>query len=128
VNACTALSGTLNFGNFNPVTVTNQLDATGTILVTCTQDASVVLSLSKGNGATFAARVLTSGSDTIPYNIYTASDHATIFGDGTSSTGTITIDGAGSTPVSTDIFGRIPAAPSAVAGNYTDSITITASY
>jgi spore coat protein U-like protein len=122
----------LAFGAYDP-SLGTPLDGTSNIVVRCTNKTPFALSLNAGTttGGTFANRLMTNGTDTLQYNLYTTTGRTTVWGDGTASTSTIAGTGsglsAGQTKTST-VYGRIPSQPDAAVGSYTDTVTVTITY
>jgi spore coat protein U domain-containing protein, fimbrial subunit CupE1/2/3/6 len=101
-------------------------DTTGTISLTCSGNADLTITVSKGGSATFNPRTLNGGSDTLNYNLHKDAARTTVWGDGTGSTATYTQSGVpNNTAQNLTIYGRIPAAQDVSAGSYTDSVTVT---
>lgn len=129
--ACTvsAVSGVI-FGNYNVFSAT-AATGTGSFAVrNCTSKKTIYTAeLSTGSG-TYAARTMTTGINTLQYNLYTSNSHTNVWGDGTGGSGTVS--GTGTTTASggpsNTIYGRVPAGQDVSAGSYTDSITITISF
>lgn len=109
------------------------LNVNGSVSLTCTDgdSYSVALNVGSGSGATFANRILTNPSPagTLNYNIYTTNALTTVWGDGTSGTGTVSGTGTGATQTLT-AYGQIPAGQTATVtpGNYTDTVTVTVTF
>jgi spore coat protein U-like protein len=128
VNTCTLNNGTLAFGTYSGAKVS----VTGTFTVNCTNGGDYIIALDKGNGsgATFAQRLMTNQSNTaytLGYSIFTASGGTTVWGDGTSSTATVTGIGTG-TSQTINVYGVIPASETVLTGTYNDTITATVTY
>lgn len=132
LKACTVTAGALNFGTY--AAGGGALDVNSTINVNCTKSTPFTVSLNGGTttGGTIAQRLLASGTNTLQYNLYTSNAYATVFGDGTLSSGTIAGTGTGllvASPVT--VYGQLPdsvANQTAVPGTYTDTITVTVTY
>lgn len=128
--ACSVNNASLAFGSFSPLTG-NTVDSTATITVTCAlQLSSYTIALSPGGSGTYNPRRMTSGGNTLEYNLYTSAGYSQIWGDGTG--GSVIVDG-GSTLLGSrnhTIYGRIPLSTqrSAMIGSYSDSITVTVTY
>jgi spore coat protein U-like protein len=128
VASCSVIATDMSFGNFDG---SADLTATSTIDVTCTDDHAYQVALDAGSaaGSTIASRLLTNGSDTLAYNLYTDGAHTNIWGD----TAADDVDGVGTglaTPVTHTVFGELPAAgnENASTGNYASTITVTVTY
>lgn len=120
---CTVTVVNVAFGGYD-VFETQATETTGSVGVTCDSGTSYTISLSAGLG-TFAARVMTNGSNQLDYNLFTDSQRLTIWGDGTAGSAT---EGAAGTGGSYTIYGMIPARQNAPVGSYSDTVTVTVSY
>jgi spore coat protein U-like protein len=129
---CLVSAEPLAFGGYDG-TVTKT--STSDITVRCSNLTKYAVSLSAGGG-TFAQRLLSgSGTNKLQYNLFTSdSAGATIWGDGTNSTGTVPGTGAGMAAANAQthtVYGELPnnafnqGAPT---GDYTDTITVTVTY
>jgi spore coat protein U-like protein len=116
--ACTITVTSVAFGVYDVFAVADKL-STGTVDIRCTPKTTFTVTLSKGSGATFAARNMTSGANLLPYNLYKDASRVTIWGDGTAGTGT---NGANDNRATYTIYGRIPARQNAAVGSYSDTI------
>ncbi len=131
LKTCSATASTLGFGNYTPGT--GALSANTTINVKCTKGTGFTVALDKGTTATgtIAQRLMTNGTDTLQYNLYTTAAFATIFGDGTTG---VTQAGTGTglaNNVALTVFGSLPdnAANQAVSpGSYADTIGVVVTY
>lgn len=109
-------------------------NANTTIRVRCTRGTAFTVSLDAGStgGGTYAQRLMSSGSGTLQYNLYTNAARTRIFGDGTASTYTRSRTGAGLGIARTvRVYGRLPDSAAnqlAAPGTYTDTITVSVSY
>jgi spore coat protein U-like protein len=133
--ACSVSATAVGFGNYNPLSAFDT-DATGTVTVTCSGLASVLLSyeilLSKGSAGSYTPRRMASGGNTLNYNLYTNITRTTIWGDNTGGssrvTGAILVQLLVPTSNLHTIYGRIPASQNVAAGSYGDTITVTLNY
>jgi len=125
---CAVNASSLAFGTINPVLNTN-LDVTGTVSVSCTNSTTynVGLDAGGGSGATITNRKMTSGGNTLTYQIFRDSGRTQNWGN---TVGTDTVSGTGNgSAQSITAYGRIPSGQiSAVVGSYTDTVTITITY
>lgn len=125
------------FGVYDPKSITSN-DTTGTITVMCSPDVvslpiTYTVALSSGLVGTFAQRRMSSGANTLGYQLYSNAARTTVWGDGTAGTSFV---GGGFTigllnPVSAThtVYGRIPALQGSTrAGSYSDLVTVTLSY
>lgn len=127
--ACLVSATTLNFGTYNPASVT-ALTGTSTVSVNCTSGTPYTTALNVGSGGgTFATRTLLSGSDTLNFNLYRDSAYSQIWGDGSTSTYTVAGTGSGLLTANTiTVYGQIPISQDKPVGSYTSLITVTVSY
>lgn len=131
--ACTVSSSGVAFGTYNPFS-TSPTDATGDITLTCTAGSgsgAYSVGLSVGGGSSYSARRMTSGSNLLPYQVYSNAARSTVWGDGTAGTSTATagdnrpqVGGSTSLP----IYGRIVAQIAVAPGSYSDTLTVTVVY
>ncbi len=133
LSTCSATAAALPFGTYTPGA--GGLAANSTISVKCTKNTpyTVALNVGTGTGAAFATgRLMSSGANTLQYNLYTSAAFATVFGDGTGTTATVAGVGAGvATATTTTVYGQLvdsAANQLAVPGSYTDTITVSVSY
>ena len=126
--ACSISSvGSISFGNYSVFTAT-PVTSTGSFSVANCQTTkrSYTVTLSAGSSASFSARSMAKGSDTLQYNLYTDSAFSTVWPDtGTAVSGT---GATGSSGTAKTVYGRIPAGQDVPAGDYADSVTITISF
>jgi spore coat protein U-like protein len=125
-------SGGLAFGAYDPV-VTNastDLTGTGTVSTTCTNGASVTVTLGQGSnadtGSTDAApvrRMLSGASDYLGYQLYTDSGHATVWDNSTGAP----VSGTGGA-VNTTVYGLVAAGQNVPAGSYSDTVVATVTF
>jgi spore coat protein U-like protein len=119
--ACTInTTSVVAFGVYDPSSGT-PTDSTGAITYTCTTTALVTLST--GGSGTYNPRSLSSGANTITYNLYADAARTQVWGDFSAGT-TLRIAGAG-TNVVLSVFGRIPTAQNPNPGSYSDTIVVT---
>lgn len=130
---CAISTDPLNFGTYNPLGGTD-ISATGSLDVECGAllagvAFSYTVTLDSGSSGTTLDRSMTSGSNTLGYNLYTNASHTTVWGDGTGGTGTIsnayTLTLLFPRTDSFSVYGRIPSGQNAHAGSYTDTIIAT---
>ena len=83
-------------------------------------------------GSTIAQRLLAQGANTLQYNLFTTAALTQVFGDGSGTSKTVAGTGAGvATAATVTVFGQLPdnaTNQASVAGNYTDTITVTVTY
>lgn len=134
---CTISATTVAFATYS---VGSNSDSTGTLTFTC--GASVLptsvtysIALSTGGSGSYATRKLAAGAPTLNYQLYTNLARTTVWGDGTAGTsvvsGTLSLSPLNPVTLSPSpvVYGRVPLGQtSAVAGSYTDTITVTVTY
>jgi len=128
---CTVSATALNFGNYTPGG--GPLSVNTPISVRCTRGTNFTVALDGGTtaGGTIAQRLMTNGTDTLQYNLYTSAAFATVFGNGTTGS---TMPGTGnglSNPVTVTVFGNLPdsaANQDVSTGAYSDVINVTVTY
>jgi spore coat protein U-like protein len=125
-NQCTLTVGSLNFGSVSSLALS--VAATATISVQCTSgDAYIVgLNAGSGSGATIAARLMTSGVQTVIYSLYQNSAHTTLWGN-TAGTNTEAGTGSGSSQTLT-VYGLVPVQVVPAAATFTDTVLVTVTY
>jgi spore coat protein U-like protein len=126
---CVINSTTLMDFNTGAIGVINaNHDATSTLKLQCTNTTPYDIGLDAGttSGGAVAQRLLAHGGNTINYNLYTAADHLTIWGN-TVASDTVTSAGNGAEQTFT-IYGRVPPQTTPAPATYTDLITVTITY
>jgi spore coat protein U-like protein len=128
---CFVSATNMSFGAYTGIA---DVDATSDVSVRCSKNAAYALSLSAGTtaGASYSPRLLTDGTDTLQYNLYTTAARNAVWGDGTNSSSTVggTGTGLGNTLTHT-VYGRVfdnATNQGAGVGSYSDSITVTVTY
>lgn len=134
--ACTLSTSGVPFGIYNP-SVSGAKEVAGTVTLSCTPNSWPFIShpysiaLSRGGGASYAGRRMSSGGKVLPYQIFHDAARTQIWGDGTSSTvvesGNTSLPHSGGSQVF-QMYGRILAHQVAAPGSYTDTIIATLSY
>lgn len=127
VNAtCNISTSPLAFGVYDP---SSAKDGTTTLGVTCTNGTAynIGLDAGTGSGATIDSRKMTSGAGTLTYSLFSNSGRTTTWGN---TVGTNTVAGTGSgSQQSLTVYGRITSnQTSAIAGSYSDTITVTVTF
>lgn len=131
---CTVSATTVAFGaSINPFGST--LTPTGTITVACTKGSTTTtftIALTAGNSGSFTQRYMKdSASNHLNYNIYTASNLSTVWGDNTGGSQMVTGVNEAATTTYT-MYGQLPLPQALGAATYpdaySDSITITVTY
>jgi spore coat protein U-like protein len=133
--ACSVNPATLDFGsNAGTALLAADVDASTTVLVTCTSGIPYSIGMGNGQNATGSQRRMINGGNYISYDLYTdagllnawttASNSATC----TSANSCVLGTGNGSAQ-SIDVYGVVPSvAVVPAAGSYADSVTMTVTY
>lgn len=114
----------INFGSTG--LLASNIDATGSIEVTCTAgtDYTLALGTGEGAGATEAIRQMTGAGGTVAYSLYQDAGNSTLWGANTNAFSGV---GTGSA-VALDVFGSVPSQSTPAAGIYSDIVTVTLAY
>jgi spore coat protein U-like protein len=131
LKTCSVTANPLGFGNYTPGA--GALAANTTVNVKCTKGTPFTVALNGGTttGGNITQRLMTNGTDTLQYNLYTTAAFATLFGDGTTGS---TAPGTGTglaSAVAVTVFGSLPdnATNQAVStGSYADTVGVTVTY
>jgi spore coat protein U-like protein len=119
-------TNTLNFGTHGVLAANT--DATATFAVQCTNTTAYNVGLDAGTtaGGTVTTRLMTSGSATVSYKMFSDLNHTINWGN-TVSSDTVSGTGNGSSQTLT-VYGRVPAQSTPAAATYTDTVTVTVTY
>lgn len=128
---CVIAAEPLSFGSYDA-----SVDKSGSsdLTVRCSNGTPYTVKLSPGATGSFSQRLLTSGSNSLEYNLYTTSAFSSVWGDGTSGTATQGGFGAGlavGSAITHTVHGLLPNTDNnqnAPTGNYSDTITVTVEY
>ena len=120
--ACQQITATLTFGPA-PYDVYNAADTTqaGTITYKCPPPLSPVVSLSASANGAYRPRQMSSGANTLNYEIYFDAAMTSVWGVGADSKAVPS--GGGTSTI--QMYGRIFAQQDAAVGAYSDTITVT---
>lgn len=129
--SCNVTGSTLTFGgSIDPLQTPGPVDAATSLNVTCTKTTPYAVALSAGanagNAQAFGSRVMKSGNNTLPYQLYLDAGRTQVWGDGTGS-GVFSGTGTGSNQT-LSVYGRLPSLSGIVPGNYSDTVTVTITY
>ncbi len=113
----------MNFGTVG--LLKNNVDASSTFVVRCTENTNYTIALDNGQNASGGnSRMANSaGTKFVTYELYQDSGRSTLWDD----TNTVSATGTG-TDQSYTVYGRVPPQPTPPAGTYTDTVTITVTY
>ncbi len=127
VDECkSAVASDLDFGEHGVLDA--NVDVESTISFTCSTDLPFDVALDAGDGAdaTTSARVMTSGTDTVGYQLFRVNDHTGNWGD---EGGTDTLGGTGTgTSQDVTVYGRVPVQDAPPSGDYSDIVHVTVTY
>lgn len=127
----------MSFGAYDPFAINTDVDSEGRIKIACDDNTriSYSISLSTGSSGVYSARTMTlvGGSDTLNYNLHSASNRGknNIWGDGTSGTKVISKKGRCLDPTSCVhvVYGRVTRNQNyAKYGDYIDTIVVSVQY
>lgn len=124
---CTVTATDLAFGTYTSSSG-SPLQGTTIVRTTCTPSSGYNIGLNAGTstGATINQRKMSSGVNTLNYQLYSNATRTTIWGN---TPGTDTVTGVGTgLAVDHTVYGSVPAAQVVPAGDYQDVITVTVSY
>jgi spore coat protein U-like protein len=118
-------TATLDLGSSGVINANH--DANTPLHIQCTNTTPYTIGLDAGTttGATVAQRLLVNGAATVNYNLYTASNYTTIWGNAGGAL--VNSTGNGADQLFT-IYGRVPAQTTPAPGTYTDTVTVTVTY
>jgi spore coat protein U-like protein len=125
--ACTISASGVDFGAYDPRSTTAD-DGVGQVNLNCpTGTKTATVTISTGNSGSYTVpRRMTSGTNNLNYNLFTNSNRTTIWGNGSSGTGTMSVSSRG--VFTLPIYGRIPAGQNVRAGTYSDTVTVTVTF
>lgn len=127
---CIVSAQNLSFGSYDASAAKS---GSADMTVRCSNGTPYTLLLSTGGG-TFTQRLLSSGSNSLEYNLFTSSALTTVWGDGSGNTETDGGTGAGlasGSAITHTVFGELPNTTNnqdAPTGDYSDTITVTVEY
>lgn len=123
---CAVSATAVNFGGgYDSYT---QLDATGSIIVTCANGLTYTVRIDAGanSGGGFIPRKarLAGGVNEASYNLYIDPARTQVWGDGTQNTFVRTGGGIGTAEILT-VYGRLPSGQNLASGYYSDALIVT---
>lgn len=132
--ACSVSASALPFGNYNPLSVL-PTDAVGQVTVNCSFLVSLLttytVKLSTGGSGQYSTRRMSSGGNTLNYNLHVDALRTSVWGNGTGGSSFVTntqLIGIGGFTGNHPVYGRIPAQQNVASGAYSDTITVTLDY
>jgi spore coat protein U-like protein len=131
LKTCSVAANPLGFGNYTPSL--GALVANTTVNVKCTKTTPFTVTLNGGSttGGNITQRLMSNGTDTLQYNLYTTSAFATLFGDGTTGVGMAGVGAGLASAVAVTVYGSLPDNATnqvAATGAYTDTVNVTVTY
>ena len=124
---CQVIStNTLNFGTVGIVTA--NIDASASFAVQCSNITPYNIGLDAGttSGGTISTRLMTSGSATVSYKMYSNAPHTANWGN---TVGSDTVSGTGNGSSQTlTVYGRVPPQATPAPATYNDTVTVTLTY
>ncbi len=137
---CSVTATGVSFGTYIP----NQAmpaDSAGSMTIACVKGlldslpltVSYSVDIGRGSSVSYSPREMTSGANTLRYNLYRDTSRLSIWGDTTGGTSNVTAAlqlpaPLGSASVMHNVYSRIFAGQNAVPGIYADSIVVTVAY
>ena len=127
--ACTISTTAVNFGSYN-VFNTSATPANGTVTYRCgAGDHNITVSISTGSSGSFANRTMKKGTEDLTYNLFLDAAFATVWGDGSGTTGQYTIKNPpNGTDVNLTVYGRVPPLQDVSVGSYSDTVIATVNF
>lgn len=116
------------FGTYDPVEVNASaaLDANGAFNIQCTKNSVGTIAID--DGAHYSApnrRMSDGGSVYLVYDLYTTAGRTVVW----NSSNTVSYSATNASPFTETVYGRIPGGQvDAIAGSYTDTVTVTVTY
>lgn len=132
--SCSISTSALAFGAYDPVGAhaAAPLDASGAVIVTCTNGASTTVTLGQGSNANTGSsdaaplrRMRDAGTNYLSYTLYQDAGRTTTWGN-TAGTG-VGHTGAGSA-TNIAVYGRIPGGQNVASGSYSDTVVATVTF
>ena len=118
------------FGTYDSLSLL-PFDTIGSLVYQCgRRDRNVMITLSRGNGTSYATRRMRNGSQQLFYNLYRDTGRTIVWGDGSGGSQALIINNPqpNNRDITVPIFGRIPPGQNARVGSYADTITITMTF
>jgi spore coat protein U domain-containing protein, fimbrial subunit CupE1/2/3/6 len=126
---CSLSTTSILFGTYN-VFSSAPVDSTGSVTYRCNGTTpGVLITITKGQSATFLPRELGKGLERLDYNLFRDAARTTVWGDFTGGTSAfIDIDPPKKEDLTVTVYGRIPPGQDISAGSYTDSVTVVMNF
>lgn len=126
---CSISTTAVAFGSYDPVVAnaTTPLDASGSVVVTCTKGAGTRIDLGLGGNASGSTRRMQGGTDFLTYELYSDSTHTTVWGSGVGAGQTIAT-APNKNPRTFTVYGRVAAGQDVGAASYADTVVATINF
>ena len=133
VRTCLVSATSVDFGDYDPLVMnrTQPLDAQGSIGLHCTKNTGVKLAIDAGSNAQGSDRYLSSGTDTLNYELYFDPYRTAVYGGSPFTLGADvmrSLGAASTTGYNRPVYGRIPGGQNVTPGDYTDTVTVTINF
>ncbi|EKF41115.1 Spore coat protein U [Nitratireductor indicus C115] len=123
---CLVSTQDVNFGAHGVLTA--NVDAAGTVFVTCTPGSAFSVGLGPGAaGGGPTAREMRKGSEKVVYGLYQDAARSLPWGDGSVPGEAVSGTGNGASQ-NLGVYGRVPAQSTPSAGTYSDTVVVTVTY
>jgi spore coat protein U-like protein len=123
LDECTIGTHDIAFGSTG--LIPNDIDTSTTVDIECTSGTDYAIGLTDGGHAVSGQRKMISGSDLVNYELSSASNFSTSWGN----TATHTVTGTGlDHAVQIPLYARVPGGQNVPKGTYTDTVTATIWY
>ncbi|MGX5844363.1 Csu type fimbrial protein [Mesorhizobium sp. ArgA1] len=122
---CLVVAQNIDFGPKG--VLSNNVDASGQVSVTCTPGTAYTVSLGNGlTGTSPTARLMTLGGQVVTYGLYRDTNRSQPWGN---TIGTNTVAGTGTGAAQNlPVYGRVPPQTTPAPGVYTDTVVVTVTY
>ena len=128
-NNCTISSNAISFGSYDPIVAqaTAHLDATGSVVITCTKGATTTIGLDTGANASGSTRRLSSAGSYLDYELFQDSGRSTAWTN--TGAGLLSVVAAPSKASRTySVYARMAGGQDVPAGTYTDTVVATVNF
>jgi spore coat protein U-like protein len=123
LDECTIATHDIDFGTTG--LIPNNIDTSTTVDIECTDGTLYAIGLDEGANAVSGVRKLKSGLNLVTYDLSSASDYSSSWGN----TATHTVTGTGTaSPIQVPLYARVAQHQNVPIGTYTDTVTATIWY
>ena len=126
---CSITTTPVALGSYDPVVanLAAPLDATGTVVVTCTKGAGTRIDLGLGTNAAGSTRRMAGGGDFLAYELYQDPGRSIAWGTGAGAGQAISVAPSKAARTFT-VYGRVAAGQDVAAGSYNDTVLATINF